>query len=180
MNELGRQFARRFHPGDSGGADPQLSRLRRRTTVVILVLLLLGLTMAVTAVVVSRAGSSLTLGQRCGAVESGEPGIPTPPAVVRTEITCFAHAYTHCSAASLDYRQHGLDTLFQGTFVVVPGSKSACGLVLQWTNDVDAGIIKRSGQEHCTGLTQGDSALTFHSCGTWGDIQVPPIRSPAP
>lgn len=131
--------------------------------------------LALGAVLLVRSRTTLDLGQRCGSIVSGQPGTPTSAAVVQTETACLVHAYTHCSAASLDTTLSFGDGSTQSTFVVVPGqgAHGTCGLVVQWSTQL-AGGGQHSGQEDCTGLTQQGDVLTFQGCSTLGDVQVPP------
>jgi hypothetical protein len=150
-------------------------RPTRRAIAAIAVILLVALALAV-VVIVRNSSTSLDLGQRCGTIYSGQPAIPTSAADVHADITCFVQAYARCSTASLTSIHNFGDGETQDTFVVVPGQglHSACGLMDEWGTTIIGGNRAHSGQEHCARLTQQGDTLTFHSCGTIGDVTVPP------
>jgi hypothetical protein len=133
--------------------------------------------LAVAAIfIVRHRSTSLDLGQRCGSIFSGAPGIPTSASDVHAGITCFVQAYVRCSAASLASIHNFGDGATRDTFVVVPGqgSRSTCALVDEWSTTIVGSNRTYSGQERCAGLTQQGETLTFHSCGKLGDVTVPP------
>jgi hypothetical protein len=97
----------------------------------------------------------LAHGQACGTVAVDNNALTASEASIQAAIACFTTAYAQCRAATLVSTTGGLDTGINRTFIIVPGrgQRGGCGVLKQWDGESDAGLIHRSGDEVCMGVS---------------------------
>jgi hypothetical protein len=109
------------------------------------------------------------VGTNCGTITDGEHGAAGDfPASEQ----CLWHAYETCQAATLVYKNWGLD--FIGTHAVTVYQHDKNCLV----TDATQGVLEGHGElardsYQCTGMEQQASGLVLLGCGAEGDITIP-------
>lgn len=173
--------------GQMPGRPPRQNPSRRLAVMAVLVLVaLVGVgTVAATRGYWYLPGHNplLAHGQACGTVAVRNNALVTSEASIQAAIACFTAAYGHCRAATLDSATSGIDAGTNRAFIIVPGRgpHGGCGVVEQWDGEADAGMIQRSGEEVCTGLTAPSDlpnigeTITVEGCGSAGDLQIPEL-----
>jgi hypothetical protein len=138
------------------------------------VVLVIGAALATLTVEPLRAHLWASVGTSCGTVAI-QDGRTYPIEGGESNELCLQRAAQKCQAATLDYVHGGLDTSDTLTVVIEPTvlDIAQCGVAALWENDVDAGLIKRSGMESCANLALQADGLHVNGCGSLGDIVIP-------
>lgn len=109
--------------------------------------------------------------RQCGTVHlvRGDTLVSNPDEAGRA-VPCFAQAYTHCESATLTVTRMGIDAFTTETFTLAQ-SGGSCAITDAWSSTVN--VEKKTGTEHCAGLTTQADAILVSACGTLGDRRVP-------
>lgn len=117
------------------------------------------------------AGANGGTTQQCGAVHLARETVVSNPDEAGRAVPCFARAYAHCEPATLTVTRMSIDVSTTETFTSAR-SGGSCTITEAWTNVVNV-QMKKSGTEHCTGLTTQANGVLIRGCGAMGDREVP-------
>ncbi len=128
-----------------------------------------------TATSIPPQSTPVVQGEDCGKIQMLGPNPPTDPSALQSE-NCFWQAFQECRGATLTVIQQRVDSGTSSIFTIQKIDQ--CTI----SDTEQTYFVPRPPQNAktytCAGLSRKEGGLLFQSCGTAGDIFVPPPPSP--
>ena len=93
----------------------------------------------------------------------------TKRAQAQSIMSCFAHAYQHCTAMSMDIHDMGVDTGYNTIYWPQPQG-NACHILAQTSNYGLVGSHSDVSTGTCQGVLLKNYGLLLQGCGNAGDV----------